>query len=151
GTITYLIGDDEEKAEHTTPEAPEIQSFLRKAVDTGARYAVMEVSSHAIAQHRVLDLDFDVAAFTNLTQDHLDYHGTIEAYFAAKVEFFWGGRGRKPPLGVLNGEDPQVYELAKCGGVSTITSALDAPASISRAPRVLGLVGLRFPARTPAG
>ncbi len=151
GTIAHRIGDEEEKAEHTTPEAPDIQDFLRRAVDRGAHYAIMEVSSHAIAQHRVLDLDFDVAAFTNLTQDHLDYHGTIEAYFAAKRELFVGGLGRKPRRSVINLDDPRGSELAGIGGDSTITYALDAPASVSTAAREFGLEGLRFTAETPKG
>jgi UDP-N-acetylmuramoyl-L-alanyl-D-glutamate--2,6-diaminopimelate ligase len=136
---------------YTTPEAPDIQGFLRRAVDKGARFAMMEVSSHAIVQHRVLDLDFDVAAFTNLTQDHLDYHGTIEACFAAKRELFLGGLGRKPRRSVINADDPRGSELAGIGGDSTISYALDAPASVSTSAREFGLEGLRFTAKTPRG
>src|SRR2546428_8625431 len=88
GTISYRIGDQEVAAEHTTPEASEIQDFLRRAVEAGARYAVMEVSSHAIDLRRVEGLEFAVAAFTNLTQDHLDYHRTMEEYFAVKRKLF---------------------------------------------------------------
>ena len=85
GTISYRIGSDEVEAEHTTPEASEIQDFLSRAHEAGARTAVMEVSSHAIDLHRVDGVDFAVAAFTNLTQDHLDYHSTLDEYFARQA------------------------------------------------------------------
>ncbi len=90
GTIGYRIGDEKVDAEFTTPEAPEIQNFLRRAVEVGVTHATMEVSSIALDMHRADELQFAVAAFTNLTQDHLDYHGTMEAYFAAKKKLFDG-------------------------------------------------------------
>src|SRR5262249_13752011 len=83
GTIGYRIGDYQLGAEFTTPESPEIQDFLRRAVESGVTHAVMEVSSHALELHRADELEFEVAAFTNLTQDHLDLHGSMDAYFSA--------------------------------------------------------------------
>jgi UDP-N-acetylmuramoyl-L-alanyl-D-glutamate--2,6-diaminopimelate ligase len=78
----------------TTPEAPELQALLRDAVDRGRRAVAMEVSSHALAQHRVDGVQFDVVAFTNLGADHLDFHGTPERYFEAKAMLFAPGRAR---------------------------------------------------------
>ena len=88
GTNGNWIGQRELPARRTTPESLEIQALLRQMVREGCRYAVMEVSSHALEQERVWGLPFRVAAFTNLTQDHLDYHQTMEAYAAAKAKLF---------------------------------------------------------------
>lgn len=88
GTICYSTGDVYRDASHTTPESPDLQHLLREMVDSDCRAAVMEVSSHGLAQHRVTGVSFDVGIFTNLTQDHLDYHRTMEEYFAAKRILF---------------------------------------------------------------
>jgi len=88
GTVRYVIGPRELPAARTTPEADEIQHLLREMRDVNCRAAVMEVSSHALEQNRVRGVEFDAAIFTNLTQDHLDYHETMEAYFAAKSRLF---------------------------------------------------------------
>jgi UDP-N-acetylmuramoyl-L-alanyl-D-glutamate--2,6-diaminopimelate ligase len=88
GTIEYRIGDEAFPASHTTPESLELQEMLRKMTDAGCTHAVMEVSSHALVQRRVDDVRFRSAVFTNLTQDHLDYHGTMEEYFRAKHRLF---------------------------------------------------------------
>lgn len=90
GTIEYKIGDETISATHTTPESLELNRLLAAMVSKGCSAAVMEVSSHALAMHRVHGLDFSVAAFTNLTQDHLDFHGTMERYFQAKQTLFSG-------------------------------------------------------------
>jgi UDP-N-acetylmuramoyl-L-alanyl-D-glutamate--2,6-diaminopimelate ligase len=151
GTISYRIGDEAVTAEHTTPEASEIQDFLRRAVEAGARSAVMEVSSHALDLHRVDGLEFTVAAFTNLTQDHLDYHRTMEEYFAVKRRLFDGGIGARPKRTVVNLDDPCGAELKELGGRSATTYALEAEADVTTAARHFGLDGLRFTARTPQG
>ena len=88
GTIQNLIGDEVIPSKNTTPEAYELNSLFRKMVDEGCDYCVMEVSSHALDQYRVCRLPFEVALFTNLTQDHLDYHITMENYMAAKKKLF---------------------------------------------------------------
>jgi UDP-N-acetylmuramoyl-L-alanyl-D-glutamate--2,6-diaminopimelate ligase len=90
GTIEYKIGDDVIPATHTTPESLELNELLATLVRKGCTAAVMEVSSHALAQHRVYGLNFAAAAFTNLTQDHLDYHHTMDEYFRAKKILFDG-------------------------------------------------------------
>ncbi|MBF0517887.1 MAG: UDP-N-acetylmuramoyl-L-alanyl-D-glutamate--2,6-diaminopimelate ligase, partial [Nitrospirae bacterium] len=84
GTIQYMVGDTIYSAHHTTPEAPEFQMLLKKMLVEGCHYAVSEISSHALAQFRVDAAEFDVAVFTNLTRDHLDYHKDINDYFNTK-------------------------------------------------------------------
>jgi UDP-N-acetylmuramoyl-L-alanyl-D-glutamate--2,6-diaminopimelate ligase len=87
----------------TTPEAIDLQAFLHDCVAKGVTHVVMEVSSHALDQHRVAGVTFDVAVFTNLSRDHLDYHKTDEAYFAAKAKLF---APQQALLGVMNSDDP---------------------------------------------
>lgn len=105
-TVTRLIGDILEQAGvptgvvgtlggiRTTPEAPDLQRRLAELVGAGRRAVALEVSSHALTQHRVDGIIFDVAAFTNLSRDHLDHHGTMGAYFDAKAQLFAPGRCR---------------------------------------------------------
>ncbi|MBS4029655.1 MAG: UDP-N-acetylmuramoyl-L-alanyl-D-glutamate--2,6-diaminopimelate ligase [Ignavibacteriales bacterium] len=88
GTIKYFDGNEEREATHTTPESLELNRLLAEMVRNGCSSAVMEVSSHSLALDRVFGLDFDCAVFTNLTQDHLDFHSTIENYFGAKQILF---------------------------------------------------------------
>jgi UDP-N-acetylmuramoyl-L-alanyl-D-glutamate--2,6-diaminopimelate ligase len=89
-TIRAVIGDEEEPLElHvTTPESPVVQRYLRRMVDAGLTHCVLEVTSHALAQYRVAAVDFDLAVVTNITHEHLDYHGSYEGYFAAKRRLF---------------------------------------------------------------
>lgn len=88
GTVRYEIGERILPATRTTPEALDVQELLYAMRSAGCKAAVMEVSSHALAQNRVSGVEFDAAIFTNLSQDHLDYHGTMENYFAAKMALF---------------------------------------------------------------
>ncbi len=88
GTVRYEIGDRVLPASRTTPEAPDLQAMFAQMDRAGCDSAVMEVSSHALAQHRVEGIFYDAAVFTNLTQDHLDYHGTLEEYFNVKSRLF---------------------------------------------------------------
>src|SRR3989440_1278183 len=88
GTVRYEIGDRILPAIRTTPEALDIQELLAQIVNAGGRAAAMEVSSHALTQDRTRGIEWDVAVFTNLTQDHLDFHGTMENYFEAKAKLF---------------------------------------------------------------
>lgn len=106
GTIRYEIGDRIIPAARTTPEALEIQQMLASMVRSGCDACVLEVSSHALDQLRTLGIEFDVAIFTNLTQDHLDYHGTMEGYFAAKLKLFTAlQHGVKQGVAVVNIDD----------------------------------------------
>lgn len=106
GTIEYHVGDEIFPAPHTTPESLELHRMMHKAVDLDASEAVMEVSSHALAQERVYGLPFDVGVFTNLTRDHLDYHSDMDDYFAAKRVLFSGCGAPPPNTAVINTDDP---------------------------------------------
>ena len=101
GTVENLVGDDVLPAERTTPQSYELQRLLRQMADAGCTHVVMEVSSHALALERIYGLHFDVGLFTNLTQDHLDFHGTMERYCAAK-----GRLMRSCAVAVYNADDP---------------------------------------------
>ncbi|MGB7203300.1 MAG: UDP-N-acetylmuramoyl-L-alanyl-D-glutamate--2,6-diaminopimelate ligase [Pyrinomonadaceae bacterium] len=111
-TVEYRIGQKSEEAVRTTPEASDTNRFLRSAVDNGCSMAVMETSSQAIDLHRCDWLRFRVAVFTNLTRDHLDYHGTMEDYFDAKKKLFDGRLGEKPASCVINIDDEWGVKLA---------------------------------------
>src|SRR3982750_1606025 len=108
GTVRYEIGERVLPAARTTPESLDLQELLAQIRDAGCKAAAMEVSSHALAQERVRDLEFDVAVFTNLTQDHLDFHGTMENYFAAKAKLFHSmaeQTKKRKPVAVINIDD----------------------------------------------
>ncbi len=105
GTIEYHVAGTALPAPHTTPEALELNQLFAQAVKAGAAEAVMEVSSHALEQQRVYGVGFDVAVFTNLTRDHLDYHLDMEQYFAAKRALFEGCGAEPPRVAVLNADD----------------------------------------------
>jgi UDP-N-acetylmuramoyl-L-alanyl-D-glutamate--2,6-diaminopimelate ligase len=113
GTVEYRIGEEVLPAPHTTPEALELNQLFARAVGAGCAEAVMEVSSHALEQQRVYGVPFDVAVFTNLTRDHLDYHGTMEEYFASKTLLFKGLGTEPPRAGVINVEDEYGQRLIK--------------------------------------
>jgi UDP-N-acetylmuramoyl-L-alanyl-D-glutamate--2,6-diaminopimelate ligase len=126
GTTGYRIGDETRPAPFTTPEAPELQGLLREMADDGVRAVAIEVSSHALDQRRSWGLECDVAIFTNLTQDHLDYHRTPEAYREAKLRLFDGRnapRAVKRPVAIVNADDPagaRVCEAARRGASRTV-------------------------------
>jgi len=113
GTVEYRIENEVLPAPHTTPEALELNQFFARALDEGCTEAVMEVSSHALEQQRVFGVPFDVAVFTNLTRDHLDYHASMEDYFASKAILFEGSGTEPPRLAVINIEDPYGVRLIK--------------------------------------
>jgi UDP-N-acetylmuramoyl-L-alanyl-D-glutamate--2,6-diaminopimelate ligase len=120
GTIETHVAGEARPSEHTTPESRDILALFAEGVQAGCTEAVMEMSSHALDQERVWGLPVDVAMFTNLTQDHLDYHGTMEAYFAAKAKLFEGVGTPSPRKAVINLDDPWGVEMTvKVGGFST--------------------------------
>ncbi|MGK2932599.1 MAG: UDP-N-acetylmuramoyl-L-alanyl-D-glutamate--2,6-diaminopimelate ligase [Solirubrobacterales bacterium] len=108
GTVKQLVGGEEESVERTTPEALDLQATFRRMADAGDEACVIEVSSHAMVMHRADSIDFDVAVFTNLTQDHLDFHEDMEEYFAAKRMLFEAG----PAASVVNLDDEYGQRLA---------------------------------------
>jgi UDP-N-acetylmuramoyl-L-alanyl-D-glutamate--2,6-diaminopimelate ligase len=114
GTVRYEIGERVIPAQRTTPEALEIQQMMAQMLRADCQACVMEVSSHALEQKRVCGVEFDVGIFTNLTQDHLDYHGTMEDYFAAKSKLFTSlASGTKKAGAVINIDDSFGARLAK--------------------------------------
>jgi UDP-N-acetylmuramoyl-L-alanyl-D-glutamate--2,6-diaminopimelate ligase len=127
GTIEYHVAGRVLPAPHTTPESLELNRLFRDAVDAGASEAVMEVSSHALAQQRTYGISFDVAVFTNLTRDHLDYHGTMEEYFSAKRVLFTACDARPPRVAVLNADDEagtHLVNFCRKNGLEVITYGL---------------------------
>src|SRR3954468_20462296 len=108
GTVRYEIGERVLPATRTTPESLDLQELLGQIANAGCKAAAMEVSSHALAQDRTRGLEWDVAVFTNLTQDHLDFHGTMENYFEAKAKLFTGlgsQKKKRKPTAIVNIED----------------------------------------------
>jgi UDP-N-acetylmuramoyl-L-alanyl-D-glutamate--2,6-diaminopimelate ligase len=146
GTVKSVIGGRQEPVVHTTPEAIHLQASFRAMLDAGDRVCAMEVSSHALAQHRVDGTRFAAAVFTNLTQDHLDFHATMEDYFAAKRRLF----EQEPALAVINLDDPYGRRLAR-EHPEAITFALTVPADYGARELRFGVAGARFVARTPEG
>ena len=148
GTVAYSVGERELPALRTTPEAPDVQRMFHQMVQAGCRACVMEVSSHALALRRVDDTTFAAGVFTNLTRDHLDYHGDMESYFSAKKRLF-----EMLPTGapaVINLDDPRGESLKKL--VTTpITYAINKPADVTPGPLTLSFEGLEFEARTAKG
>jgi len=113
GTVEYHLAGKVLPAPHTTPEALDLARLFFEALGTGATEAVIEVSSHALDQQRVFGIPFDVAVFTNLTRDHLDYHQTMERYFDSKGILFRGCGTEPPRVAVLNVEDEYGAKLAQ--------------------------------------
>ena len=154
GTVEYRLGSRVIPASRTTPDSLTLQSFLSQMVQSGCASAVMEVSSHALDQERAWGIEFDAAVFTNLTQDHLDYHKTMEAYFEAKRRLFTAiGRGGKPAAAILNLDDPYGRRLAESPDIKArIITYGRAPEAAVRADRIrLGPSGSAFHATTPWG
>ncbi|MGD0732061.1 MAG: UDP-N-acetylmuramoyl-L-alanyl-D-glutamate--2,6-diaminopimelate ligase [Terracidiphilus sp.] len=112
GTIEYHVAGEVLPSVHTTPESRDLFELMAEGVARGATELVTEVSSHALDQGRAAGVNFDVAVFTNLTQDHLDYHGTLEQYFAAKRLLFDGTVYPAPRVAVVNACDPRGEQLA---------------------------------------
>ena len=106
GTIETHVAGEIRASEHTTPESRDILALFAEGVRAGCTEVVMEMSSHALDQERVWGLPVDVAIFTNLTQDHLDYHGTMGAYASAKAKLFRGVGASAPRIAVINADDP---------------------------------------------
>ena len=112
GTIEYHVAGEARASVHTTPESRDLFEVMAEGAARGATELVTEVSSHALDQGRAFGIEFDVAVFTNLTRDHLDYHQTMEKYFAAKKLLFDGTVYPAPRVAVINAHDPHAEELA---------------------------------------
>ena len=147
GTVKSVIGGREHEVQRTTPEAIDLQRTFHEMLDGGDRACVMEVSSHALELHRADAIHFAASVFTNLTQDHLDFHPSMEAYFAAKRRLFTDA---KPHAAVVNIDDPYGARLA-AELDRPLTFALDQDATYRALDVHSGLNGSRFTARTPDG
>jgi UDP-N-acetylmuramoyl-L-alanyl-D-glutamate--2,6-diaminopimelate ligase len=153
GTVAYEIGQETIPASHTTPGALDLQALLSKMVESELTTAVMEVSSHALALDRTAGCEYDVAVFTNLTQDHLDFHHTMDEYFAAKSRLFTGlaGGQKAGKLALVNLDDSYGAAIRAACPVPVWGYALKKQADL-KAERVhLSLTGTTFTAATPIG
>jgi UDP-N-acetylmuramoyl-L-alanyl-D-glutamate--2,6-diaminopimelate ligase len=147
GTVNYRFKQKVLAPPHTTPESLDMQRMLREMADDGISHVVAEVSSHAVDLRRVDDCDFDLGVFTNLSQDHLDYHKTMEQYFAAKERFFLeilpASKKKISCRMVINGDDPWGRRLRGDVGLPNMTFGIDAPCDLSALEIQMTLQGIR--------
>lgn len=125
GTVQNIVGEQTLPAQRTTPDALQIQQLLSAMTKNGCSHAVMEVSSHALDQHRADGIDFAVGIFTNLTEDHLDYHGTMGCYCDAKAKLFQMSR-----MGVCNADDPWTERLLAGASCPSVYYGIHNPAEV---------------------
>jgi UDP-N-acetylmuramoyl-L-alanyl-D-glutamate--2,6-diaminopimelate ligase len=154
GTIEYHIASQVRPSPHTTPESRDLFELFRESVDAGATDAVMEVSSHALSQCRVFGMSFDTAVFTNLTQDHLDYHGTMEGYFASKRTLFDGSQAPAPRAAILNSDDEygcKLRETAFSAGSLQVFTYGVRTGDFRAEDLSLSAAGMSFRLKTPGG
>ncbi|HEX3176210.1 MAG TPA: UDP-N-acetylmuramoyl-L-alanyl-D-glutamate--2,6-diaminopimelate ligase [Methylomirabilota bacterium] len=153
GTIQYVIGDEVRPAAQTTPEALDIQGMLATMRERGVRGVAMEVSSHALALSRVDGLAFDVAVFTNLTQDHLDFHGTLEEYGRAKRRLFelLAASSKPQRTAVVNGDDPWGARMVAGLALESLTFGLGGGHHVRPERWASSLDGIRMRVATPRG
>jgi len=149
GTINYHFQDKIISAKNTTPGAIDLQFFLNKMASDGIDCLVLEVSSHALDQHRVDHIDFDIGLFTNLTREHLDYHQTMERYFEAKASFF--DLLSVNASAVINLDDPRGKELVSRTKANVLSYAIDNQADIRAEIKQMSLGGTTFKLETPRG
>ena len=155
GTISYRFGDTSIPAPNTTPESVDLQRTLRELVDLGAAGVVMEVSSHSLEQHRADGCLFDVAVFTNLTRDHLDYHPDMESYFGSKLRLFTDllAPGKIKPLrrAVVNLDDAYGKRIAQASLAPVLSYAMAGEADLTVIEVDFSVHGIRCRLRTPRG
>ncbi|WP_407942212.1 UDP-N-acetylmuramoyl-L-alanyl-D-glutamate--2,6-diaminopimelate ligase [Microaerobacter geothermalis] len=155
GTIHMKIGDETEEVKNTTPDVFELQHSFRRMVDAGVEYAMMEVSSHALEMGRVRGCRYKTAIFTNLTQDHLDYHGTMEQYKQAKGLLFsqlgntyhWDS----PSFAILNQDDEASLCYAKMTSAQVVSYGIKNKADVMATDLKISSTGTSFTVKTPAG
>jgi UDP-N-acetylmuramoyl-L-alanyl-D-glutamate--2,6-diaminopimelate ligase len=149
GTLYYKVAGDIRKSKDTTPEPPDLQEILQQMVDADCSHVVMEVSSHGVDFRRVDGLQFEVGAWTNFTQDHLDYHQTMEAYRECKLEFF---RWLAPDKHVaVNLDDPSAGHFIKAARAKVITFGIDNQADVMATDIEYSVGGTEFTLVTPMG
>ena len=151
GTVAYTLPSRSEPAARTTPEATDLAPLLRELVDGNGTFAAIEVSSHALALDRVAGLPFDVGVWTNLTRDHLDFHGDIEGYFAAKRRLELLLRPEPPGRRVINADDPIIRRMLADDRPGDLSFGFSADAAVTATDLTLTPDSSRFRLRTPAG
>ncbi len=155
GTVNYRFGTKEFSAPHTTPESIDLQRMLRQLVDFGARSVVMEVSSHALEQRRVDGCKFDVGVFTNLTRDHLDYHGDMDTYLASKLRLFkellLPDAVKPQRMAVVNLDDEYSRQVADSTACPVLTYGITAAADVTAEQVSFSVTGIKALLVTPLG
>jgi len=157
GTVGFRVGDQaiENQLHQTTPESPDVQELLAAMVEAALEYAVLETSSHALMLDRVRGCRFDSAILTNITSDHLDFHGTLENYRAAKARLFAGLGGDPPrtiePIAILNRDDASYDAMAAASAAPVLSYGRHPEAAVRATDIIVGASGIRFRAVTPAG
>lgn len=151
GTIVYRIAGEERTAVNTTPDSLDLMRLMSEVRDAGGQNFTFEVSSHALALGRVWGLAFHTAIFTNLTRDHLDFHGSMEQYFAAKQLLFAGAGGPPPKYAVVNADDEWGRKIRAPKGTELLRYGLKNGADLKAENIEAGFHGLRFDVRHPDG
>lgn len=151
GTIRHSVGTRSEKAVNTTPESLDIVRLLASLRQIGGTHATMEASSHALALERIRGMDFHTAVFTNLTPEHLDFHGDMERYAAAKKLLFEGAGARPPLFAVVNADDPVGRSFLGVGNSTPLTYGRESGVDVRAREVASDFRGLRFNAETPEG
>ncbi len=151
GTIEQTLAGRRRPTVNTTPESLDLVRHFVELEQHGGSHATFEVSSHALALRRVHGFQFHTVVFTNLTRDHLDFHGTLEEYAAAKRRLLEGAGGPPPRYAVINHGDPWGKRWEKLGGFETLSYGLDNGAAITAAKITCDFEGVRFTASTPSG
>lgn len=151
GTIRYEVGERVIPAQRTTPESLDVQQMLAHMVRAGCKACVMEVSSHALEQKRVFGLEYDLAIFTNLTQDHLDYHGDMDAYYQAKKKLFSArGEAQRSRAAIINIDDAYGARLAQESDIQVqVHYGIERAASVRATQIQLGANGTQMTIETP--
>ena len=141
GTMANMVGDEVIPTERTTPESFDLQALFARMRDHGCTHVVMEVSSHAVTLERIGGTHFDIAAFTNLTEDHLDFHKTMDAYCDAKAELF-----RRCDKAVVNGDDSYAGRILSAAACPVLTTSVSGQANLWAKDLQLQSEGIRFTA-----
>jgi UDP-N-acetylmuramoyl-L-alanyl-D-glutamate--2,6-diaminopimelate ligase len=149
GTISYRGPNFDRLAERTTPEASDLQKMLRQMVDGGATHCIMEVSSHALELKRVTGIEFDVAVFTNLSGEHMDYHQSMDLYFEAKKKLFYAGQNNR--IAVINTDDDWGKKLVSDISMEFISTGLHSHAMVSAEKFEFNTNGTKLTAKFPSG
>ncbi len=142
GTMANMVGDEVIPTERTTPESFELQGLFARMRDAGCTHVVMEVSSHAVTLERIGGVHFDIAAFTNLTEDHLDFHKTMDAYCDAKAELF-----RRCDKAVVNADDVYAHRILEAAGCPVLKTSVNGQTDLRAQKVELLSDGIRFAAK----